>query len=390
MKTIILKIKTLVIGLSLISVVGRAQCPSSFSYTLGPTGTATFAGSPASTATNGFKWNFGNGVTSPSNMGPSNQTITYASDGIYVVTATHTVLNSCSNTTSQTITINSAGCNLNASLVAFIMGSPGLVYINNASGNWCSTTTYTLNFGDGSSALTSYPTQAQHTYTSNGTYSVTLTASNGGTCSSSQSTVLTIYNTPCTANSSFNMSPTGTAQIWNAIPAFTGSYSAVQWNWGDGSTSNALFTSHTYSAAGTYSICLTLTAYCGATSTSCYNYAIYRPAGASENMDMVTVNVVHPSTVTGIVSALPDNLLLSITPNPNNGQFRLNVKGLENKNTTMVIYNLVGERIYHSHLETVNGAVVKDLYLDKVSNGVYFIMINNGSKSFTKKIVVNQ
>jgi hypothetical protein len=170
---------------------------------------------------------------------------------------------------------------------------------------------------------------------------------------------------------------------------FPSNVSAAEWNWGDNSTSNALYTSHTYSAAGTYSICLTVTVNCGATDSDCFSYAIYRSANPDQEMDVIQVQVIDPMTV-GIKNASAGNIEFSVTPNPGNGSFRIHMSSLRAKVANINVYNVVGRQVYASTAETANGNLAKEIDLKPMPEGVYFIQVNSGADSFTKKVIIQK
>jgi hypothetical protein len=224
------------------------------------------------------------------------------------------------------------------------------------------------------------------TYTALGTYTVVLTANNfslsSGACISTATTAITI-STICSANASFSVAPTGTAQYWNAYPLVPTNISAATWYWGDGTTSNVLYTSHTYSAAGMYSICLTITVSCGSTASYCSAYSIYRP---SQDMGMVYLNVLDPSITTGIQNVIDENENYQIYPNPNSGVF--NLVGLLAGSYNIAVYDIMGKQIYRSDKTIVDGKLAKEIELDAVSNGVYFVKIQGDKGVTNKKIII--
>lgn len=124
------------------------------------------------------------------------------------------------------------------------------------------TLTYSWNFGNGSGSGP-VPTR---TYTSANTYTVTLTVMDeyGLTASTSQSITIVepagnvapvpVINPPSCAGLACNFSAVGSADP-NPGDAIT-----YLWNWGDGTpNSTALAPSHTFPAAGTYTVTLTVT-----------------------------------------------------------------------------------------------------------------------------------
>ncbi|HEY6210357.1 MAG TPA: PKD domain-containing protein [Gemmatimonadales bacterium] len=122
---------------------------------------------------------------------------------------------------------------------------------------------WSWNFGDGS---TSTNENTSHTYAAPGRYNVWLTVTDdkGATGSTLQSVTVTAENQAPTA--AFNARCTGLAcNFTDESSDPDGLVVAWSWTFGDGATSNSQHPSHTYSAAGTYSVLLTVTDNKGAT-----------------------------------------------------------------------------------------------------------------------------
>jgi PKD repeat protein len=351
---------------------------ANFSYTQGANGNVSF--NNTSTGTTGgttYNWYFGDGGTS----GSQSPTHTYASNGTYQ--AKLVVINSLS-----PLCIDSVMFNVNVNSYCNVTG--GFTYSqNNSFFNFTNTSTgaagYQWNFGDGGTAGGANPT---HNYASTGTFTVTMIAFSGftvspGACADTVVQVVTV-NSVCVADATFSLTPTGTPQYWNAFPLFPANVTNATWSWGDGSVSNTLYTNHTYSAAGMYTICLSLTVSCGATDMYCNTYNIYRSA---QDMNIITVNVINPLTV-GLNSQVAEELNYSISPNPNNGSFHLNMNGMGSGPVNISVYNLVGKLVYQSENNSSNGALVKDIQLNDVSSGVYFIKVASDDRVTTKKVVI--
>src|SRR4029079_11103340 len=111
---------------------------------------------------------------------------------------------------------------------------------------------YTWDFGDGSG--TSSLQNPSHTYTTPGTYTVTLSASLGS-CSDADSIVnyITVNPAPTAAFSAANVCLGDVMNFTNPSSGAT-SYS---WNFGDGvGTSSSTNPSYTYSTANTFTVAL--------------------------------------------------------------------------------------------------------------------------------------
>jgi len=123
-----------------------------------------------------------------------------------------------------------------------------------------SPTSWSWTFGDGGTSASQNPS---HTYTSAGSYTVTLTVTNAaGSDGETKTGYITVSNPP-TYPPVANFSGTPTSGTAPLVVAFTdlSTNSPTSWAWtfGDGGTSTAQNPSHTYTAAGTYTVALTAT-----------------------------------------------------------------------------------------------------------------------------------
>ncbi|MCB9231490.1 MAG: PKD domain-containing protein [Bacteroidia bacterium] len=224
-----------------------------FSSNITPPGPlSTCAGSPLTLAsgTSGSSYIWSNGGTS------STTTVTNA--GTYYLNVVDNV--GCkSDTSSVTVTV-SAG-----PVAAFSSSQASLTstFTESSTGN---PTSWLWSFGDGNTSTQQNPT---HTYAAAGTYTVCLVANSAcGTDSVCHSVTATTCNSPTAA---FNQSSSGLAATFT--DQSTNSPTSWQWSFGDGSTSSLQNPTHTYSATGTYNVCLVATSSCGS-NTSCQTVVI--------------------------------------------------------------------------------------------------------------------
>jgi len=122
-------------------------------------------------------------------------------------------------------------------------------------------------FGDGNTDTIENP---QHVYATDGLYKVCVSIDNP--CVNSPDSTCKMINVTCnTPVSGFSSSAT------NLDVDFTDtSQAAVAWAWdfGDGNNDVAQHPSHTYTAAGTYSVCLLITNLCGDTNSVCNDVTV--------------------------------------------------------------------------------------------------------------------
>ncbi|MBK7213576.1 MAG: PKD domain-containing protein, partial [Bacteroidales bacterium] len=209
-----------------------------------------------------YAWDFGDGTTGFNR----NAQHTYAAPGTYTVTLTITDLQGCSGSVSHTVTVttppsanffsNANSCNgLPVSFTDQSTASNGYI------------TEWLWNFGDGTTQNILFPAipNTSHTYALPGTYNVTLTVTNNLGCINTISHTIQVSGGP-TANFYSNGNCMESPVSFNDISTVTGMMSVASWNWNFGdpgsgvsNTSNLQNPSHTFAAAGTYSVKLLIT-----------------------------------------------------------------------------------------------------------------------------------
>ena len=202
---------------------------------------ATINGSVNNSPTN-LVWNWGDGQQT---TGFFPQSHTYSSAGTYTVQVTAHYSNGSSASASESVTIVAHVVTLYAPTVSGLQ-----VQINGVATPGTSVTNINWNWGDGQQTAGFFP--QIHTYSALGTYIVRVTAyyNDGFTASATNSVslvahVVTLY------------APTvnGLQVQINGSAALGTSVTNISWNWGDGQQTTGFFPqTHTYSAAGTYTV----------------------------------------------------------------------------------------------------------------------------------------
>ena len=364
--------------------VNFCNMTAGFTYSIAPNGLVNFYNTSTGTSSvTTYYWSFGNGQTSTL-TNPSTQ---YTANGTYTVNLFLMSLPSCSlAATPQVITITNIGgpCNLVASF-AHTVGANGLVSFQNTSTGTSSVSTYYWIFGDGTSGSGTNP---NHTYASAGNYNVLLLVSNGPACADTVIQSINITGVPCIANANFTLNPTNTPQFWVAIPAFPWNVTSATWSWGDGSSSNLLYASHTYSAAGMYSICLTVTVGCGSTASACASYSVYK---MSSSANIIQVNVVDPALVeVGFANYSNDFASFTLYPNPNNGLFSIELIGAGQGLTSIEVADITGRIVYEEKTNTTVQEKSKQIDLHLLPNGIYIVKVQQGNQILSKKLVIRK
>lgn len=257
----------------------------------------------------GAIWNFGDGTPPVSNPGIAVPHV-YASSGVYNVCLTISDQN-CSNTFCDTVYVCGYLSNF-----SYTVSGLAVAFNNLSTGNYTKTI---WDFGDGTTSLEANPVKA---YAEPGLYDVCLILANddfsctqiycesvaistsancintaqinpNNNCNNDWNPVCgcnnVTYSNPCKAyyQGGITSWTQGTcsgaciAAFGSSIDLYTvsfnnfsvGGFSAVQWNFGDGNYSNENNPVHTYSSAGTYTVCLQISGN-GCSDTQCQTIEI--------------------------------------------------------------------------------------------------------------------
>lgn len=83
---------------------------------------------------------------------------------------------------------------------------------------------------------------------------------------------------------------------------------------------------------------------------------------------------------------LPKNKI-EFAPNPSNGQFNLMFELAEDKDTRVLIFDQSGRKIYEEILNNFDGRYRNHIDISMHPSGMYFLIIAQGEKQFTRKLV---
>ena len=127
------------------------------------------------------------------------------------------------------------------------------------------------------------------------------------------------------------------------------------WDFGDGTTSTDPNPIHVYPTTwgiDTYTVTLTVTNECG---TDSYEGQVV--------LDMVGVE------------ELANGDKVNVYPNPNNGEFNVNVVTQDNREVSMEVVDVQGRIVMSQSYGSVNGTAVNNVSLGSVANGIYFVKV---------------
>ena len=253
-----------------------------------------------------------------------------------------------------------AGTDETNPFVEYCDGNIILSNTSTANGGTC-----TVDWGDGSATATiASGASLQHNYASNGTYTVTLTATNPA--GSDQVTFDILVTDPPALDASFIIVDQGNGNVSitleNSFPC-GGAQTTV--NWGDGTSNN--LTSHTYTADGDYTITVTLQ--------------------TATDIAQSTGSV----TITGLSTAIGELSLedaMTVVPSPAVSDVNVSFSLFSVQDVTMTISTIEG-RIVESRIIESAKTVNEAFDVRSLDNGIYMINVSTETGSTSSSFVVS-
>lgn len=393
---------------------GPPSCTANFSKAIVNTTPLTlqFLGSynlsPQSPDTVIYQWDFGDANHSLQ----KNPIHTYSAPGNYTVCMIASSYDSvngnfiCEDTICQSVTIGVAQCSnsftdsvsLNDPMEIWVKSQSTEQYINLST----ATFHYDVDWGDGSAHGTTY--WSSHTYSTSGNYTICLnTYYIEGTdtiCFATTCKNITVGSpTPPSCSASYIVDTAnsyfGQVYIWNTSqPAYNNpNYSiSYYWDFGDGSTSTQPFPVHSYSSAGIYAVCLSITvadttgiicssAFCDTLGTDSLGNLIYKNSNTG-----FTLNVLNPATI-GIEEHLLRNL--KVYPNPASDEVVIEGPALANGPVDYAITDLKGATVMKGNSVPAEGRIILDV--SHLSKGMYIIsLLSQNSSIIHQRLLIDR
>jgi N-acetylneuraminic acid mutarotase/PKD repeat protein len=307
-----------------------------------------------------ISWSFGDGGT-----GTGTSVLhSYATAGGYAITATVTdTATGCSNVAHDSVyvsnisncstTINSINYGPNFTLTAPVVNGVGpYTYL------WTSTT-------DSNFVSTAPNPLVNVPYNTQGTYCVSVTDTTGCIATDCKTLVDSqmVY-PPCSIFIVVYPDSNLSGWYYATIYVSGANHLSYLWDFGDGSTSNQLFPSHTYATPGYYTICLTVSdtaAHCSFTFCDSSFYAYKNGGGPMKHFQ------VNNQVALGIKDVSSSHTV-GIYPNPANAEITIQADGQKVDHAS--IYNIAGQKV----IDTDN-PIQNKVSVSQLPDGIYVIDI---------------
>jgi Leucine-rich repeat (LRR) protein len=79
-----------------------------------------------------------------------------------------------------------------------------------------------------------------------------------------------------------------------------------------------------------------------------------------------------------------DSATVIITPNPSNGLYKIDFKNAQAQNTTIEVYNLLGQKIYENKINNTDSYL---LDITSIASGNYLLKISNNGQVISQKLI---
>ena len=121
----------------------------------------------------------------------------------------------------------------------------------------------------------------------------------------------------------------------------------------------------------------------------CYADSIYSKANTNYNTSRSNTANTANAVNTSLHNYTNTNIEASIYPNPNSGQFTIEIGNLSKSVVNMKVFTTVGKEIYSDKFNTY-GKTIKRINLKQLPKGIYFIQLNSSDGGLYRgKIIIN-
>ena len=373
---------TYLIALFLIAGYSQAQnglCNPNFNYWADSLNEVTFNNLTPNNQAFSYEWNFGDSSPIDSTVNPVHQ---YSSPGVYVVTLTVDSFGIQCSSHLDTIYVNYCNAQFTSSV-----GSTGVVTFYNYSSARRYSTEYNWNFGDNSPTYsTGSKGSFTHTYSNPGVYIVTMNLFDSLNLCTSTYMDSVVIPTSSSCNASFTVTK-DTSVAFGVILTNTSSNAAshsYSWDFGDNNSGAGRTPTHQYQSFGAYNVCLTVTdSLLNCVSTFCDTIGMDSLGNLKAGFGL---RVVNPTSV-GINDEGQSLNDLSIYPNPATNMLSLDLRNLDQK-LDIKILDLSGRTVLKNMNNPIGNIEIIDI--SSLENGVYFILLNDGTSQKTEKFIKSE
>jgi PKD repeat protein len=312
-----------------------------------------------------YEWYYGNGNSDIT----ENASQQYAAKGTYTVTLIAKSEFDCRDTISKIVTVNNANANftINSTRLQCLAGN--FFTFNNNSNTSFGTLNYVWDLAEGTTSTAVSPTKS---YSTPGTYTVTLIASTGGNCADTISKTLTVYPMPQVAFTTSQLSSNASTVnvMFNNASTISSGNNNYQWSFGDNTSSISVNPTHVF----VKNVASRIVKLIAVSNHGCKDSA-YREVSMLDGTSI-------PATPTSIASntgvASGEIATINVYPNPVVHTANVNVITNTNGNINVRLMNHLGQMITsvnRNSIANTNNNIGFDM--SSLPSGIYFVEARN-------------
>lgn len=202
----------------------KPQPPIDFTFLNTCLGSSTQFTSVSTATISSYVWNFGDGTAVSTDPNPTH---TYATVGNFVVTLSIEDQDGCENMITKTVSIKPQP-NAVFSVSSACLGAATYFTDLSFTSSGEPITTWSWNFGDGTPLSTLQ--SPVHTYSTLGTYTVTLIATSASGCADTATSSVQVFGNP-TSNYNYTAAPCGDGKVYFQDSSYNLQATVVEWRW---------------------------------------------------------------------------------------------------------------------------------------------------------------
>jgi hypothetical protein len=116
------------------------------------------------------------------------------------------------------------------------------------------------------------------------------------------------------------------------------------------------------------------------------DYSVTDEGWAIDDICIENIGVCSPTTI----EEKPDLTGIAVYPNPNQGQFVLNIESLIDGQVDVEIFDMLGKQIHYSLEETSVGVNKLPFDLSGLESGIYMVKVRSGNRELTERLIISR
>lgn len=140
-----------------------------------------------------------------------------------------------------------------------------------------------------------------------------------------------------------------------------------EWDFGDQNTSTEESPSHSYSSVGTFTVTL-----------NAYNDLCQLVDSKTKEVEIITTSIQNSQ----------NDWNISVTPNPSNGKFQIEINYFVTTELQIELFDLTGKKVLDVFEQNISGNYVQSFDQSHLTHGIYFIKVSTEERVQVNKLMI--